>query len=303
MTPQWLTHRIGLAPQLDWSFEVLGLVVGGRALYLALLATGLLLLTAPVAIRAGGEIRTRWTTWAMILPVVGIPLWTGRTATTVLAVLLAVGAVIEYSRLARLHRSDTGWLLGCALVLPIVTLTTRPGTTGSAGAWVPWTILGGAALPLLGSDVADGFRRAAMVAFGIVWLCWSPANLPLLGRDAFVVLFTAACADVGAFVGGMTLRRYSWAARGLTPLSPNKTWGGVVGGLLAAAEILLLCGTLSVGWLLAIWLGGIAGDLLESMLKRQHQVKDAGTWLPGFGGLLDRIDSLLIAMPLAVLLS
>jgi hypothetical protein len=62
-----------------------------------------------------------------------------------------------------------------------------------------------------------------------------------------------------------------------------------------------LCGTLSIGWLLAIWIGGIAGDLFESMLKRQHNVKDARAWLPGFGGLLDRIDSLLIAVPIAVL--
>jgi phosphatidate cytidylyltransferase len=141
-----------------------------------------------------------------------------------------------------------------------------------------------------------------MTAFGIVWICWSLANVPLLGRDAFVVLFAAACADVGAFVGGKTLRRFGWAARGLTPLSPNKTWGGVAGGLVAAAAVLLACGALSVGLLVAVWVGGIAGDLLESMLKRQESVKDAGSWLPGFGGLLDRIDSLLIAVPLAVLL-
>jgi phosphatidate cytidylyltransferase len=55
-----------------------------------------------------------------------------------------------------------------------------------------------------------------MTAFAIVWLCWSLANLPLLGRDAFIVLFAAACADVGAFVGGTTLRRFSWAGRKLT---------------------------------------------------------------------------------------
>ncbi|HET9658426.1 MAG TPA: phosphatidate cytidylyltransferase [Kineosporiaceae bacterium] len=311
MNPYTLVQRVGPDPQWGKGIHVLGLELGGRGLYLALLAVALLSLTAPVAIRLGGEFRTRWITWALILPVVGIPIWTGRTTTALLAAALAVGAVVEYVKLAALRRSDSVWLLAWAVVLPLVTLISSSRATpeasgvagAGAGAWVPWLVLGGAALPLLGSDRVDGFRRAAMLSFGIVWLCWSPANLPLLGRDAFPILFAAACADVGAFVGGTTLRRFGWAARGLTPLSPNKTWGGVLGGFIAATVVLFLCGALSAGWVLAVWLGGIAGDLLESMLKRQQQVKDAGDWLPGFGGLLDRIDSLLIAVPLAVLLA
>lgn len=300
----WLQHRVGPQPGQGWSVHLLGLTLTGRALYLAVLAVVLLLLSAPLALRTVGEIRTRWITWALILPVVGLPIWAGRVATTVLAVALAVGAVREFGRLARLHPSDGLWLLGCAVVLPTATAGVGPfdARVGTVGAWVPWAILGAAGLPLLGSDSVDGFRRAAMTAFGIVWICWSLANLPLLGRDAFVVLFAAACADVGAFAGGKSLRRYRWAARSLTPISPNKTWGGVAGGLVAAALVLLVTGSLSVGLLAAVWVGGIAGDLLESMLKRQEQVKDAGDWLPGFGGLLDRIDSLLIAVPLAILL-
>lgn len=297
-----LQHRVGPQPGQDWSVHVLGLTLTGRALYLAALAVLLLLLSAALAVRMGGEIRTRWITWALILPVIGIPIWAGRVATAVLAVVLAVGAVLEFARLARLRRPDGIWLLGCAVVLPVATAGIGPFTVGTVGAWVPWAILGAATAPLLGSDSTDGFRRAAMTSFGIVWICWSLANLPLLGRDAFVVLFAAACADVGAFVAGKSLRRRPWAARGLTSISPNKTWGGVLGALVAAAAVLLVTGSLSVGLLAAVWIGGIAGDLLESMLKRQEQVKDAGAWLPGFGGLLDRIDSLLIAVPLAVLL-
>jgi phosphatidate cytidylyltransferase len=95
----------------------------------------------------------------------------------------------------------------------------------------------------------------------------------------------------------------AWARRPISPLSPNKTLGGVVGALLGATAVLFLLGTVSVGLVLAIALGGLFGDLLESMLKRQARVKDAGDWLPGFGGLLDRIDSLLLALPLVYVLT
>ena len=93
-----------------------------------------------------------------------------------------------------------------------------------------------------------------------------------------------------------------WARRPLSPLSPNKTVGGMVGAIIGAFVILTLLGTMSIGLLVAVSIGGLFGDLLESMFKRQAQVKDAGDWLPGFGGLLDRIDSLLPVLPLAYVL-
>ena len=160
------------------------------------------------------------------------------------------------------------------------------------------------ALPaVLAGDVTDGSRRAAFAGFGSVWICWSLAHLVMLWENAFLVCFAAAATDVAAWCGGKGLRPFGWARRPLSPLSPNKTVGGLVGAVVGAFVVLTLLGTISVGLLVAVAFGGVLGDLLESMVKRQAQVKDAGDWLPGFGGLLDRIDSLLLVLPLAYLLT
>ncbi len=106
--------------------------------------------------------------------------------------------------------------------------------------------------------------------------------------------------DSGAFFSG-----HFWGKHKLSPaISPAKTWEGVAGGLVLsiAAALLLTTWPLGVPWYLAILLGvliGIAatlGDLAESLIKRQTHVKDSGQFMPGHGGLLDRIDSLLFAV-------
>jgi phosphatidate cytidylyltransferase len=91
-------------------------------------------------------------------------------------------------------------------------------------------------------------------------------------------------------------------AQPLSRLSVNKTVGGVIGSVAGAALVLGAFGILRPEYMLAVGLGTVAGDLIESMAKRQAGVKDAGQWLPGFGGLLDRVDSLLLVLPIALVL-
>lgn len=106
--------------------------------------------------------------------------------------------------------------------------------------------------------------------------------------------------DTGAFFAGHFFGRHKLAPN----ISPGKTWEGVVGGLVfsVAAALLFTVRPLGVNWLLAILLGllvGVAatlGDLAESLIKRQTHVKDSGMIMPGHGGILDRIDSLLFAV-------
>jgi phosphatidate cytidylyltransferase len=113
-------------------------------------------------------------------------------------------------------------------------------------------------------------------------------------------------ADSGAYFTGMR-----WGKRKLAPIiSPGKSWEGVLGGLFGA----LLCGVFlalyyqdksGALWLIPISLITVAmsvvGDLFESTLKRRMDVKDSGSLLPGHGGVLDRIDSLIAAAPVFVL--
>jgi phosphatidate cytidylyltransferase len=116
--------------------------------------------------------------------------------------------------------------------------------------------------------------------------------------------------DIGAYFGGRALGRHK-----LIPwLSPGKTWEGLVCGVLTAG----LVGALLARWIhlptfpLPWWkgfvfgmvIGGIGqlGDLLESLMKRDAEVKDSGKLIPGFGGVLDVIDSPLLAAPFAYLM-
>jgi phosphatidate cytidylyltransferase len=119
------------------------------------------------------------------------------------------------------------------------------------------------------------------------------------------LLLVMFAGDTAAFYAGRT-----WGEKKLYPqVSPGKTWVGLWGGL--AASILVGVGLglrllpevrpLALLWLsLTLGFLGLLGDLFESMLKRQAQTKDAGQLLPGHGGMLDRLDSLLFAAPAVV---
>jgi phosphatidate cytidylyltransferase len=243
------------------------------------------------------ELIQKWRTWVMIALAVGIPVWIGHGTSAVLAAALAVVAVIEYARLVKLGRADTYVLVVLAVAYPLAAWL-RPSLLQLA----PIVVLLCALPSVLEGDVENGAKRTAFTAFGSVWICWSLSHLVMVWPDSYLLCFAVAATDVAAWCGGKGLRRMRWARRPLSPLSPNKTIGGMVGAIIGAFLILTLLGTISIGLLIAVSIGGLFGDLLESMLKRQAQVKDAGDWLPGFGGLLDRIDSLLVVLPLAYFL-
>lgn len=132
------------------------------------------------------------------------------------------------------------------------------------------------------------------------WMVGSWVSLPPGAWWLLTALLGVWGFDAAAFFSGRYLGRHKLAPH----ISPGKTWEGVVGGLVLSviASVVLTVVPLGVPWYLAILLGlliGIAstfGDLAESVIKRQMHVKDSGQFMPGHGGMLDRIDSLLFAI-------
>ena len=143
---------------------------------------------------------------------------------------------------------------------------------------------------------------------GIVQIKYlNPQGFLLLGMVVMV-----AAADIGAYFVGKRIGKNRLAPS----LSPNKTWEGVLGGFAACLLVGILLIwllhsyliTLSNGQILilvllslVVMLFDVIGDLLESMLKRNRDLKDSGKILPGHGGILDRVDGLLAVTPIFVL--
>ncbi len=154
-------------------------------------------------------------------------------------------------------------------------------------------------------------RRVLLLGLGLdlLWICIH--SLIYLhyqyGPELLLFLFSLVwIADIGAYFSG---RRFG--SHKLAPaISPGKTWEGVFGGLLANLLWMFLLYQVTDGWgvnLVYFLLIGlltsafsVVGDLFESILKREAQVKDSGNLLPGHGGVLDRIDGVIAAAPIFV---
>lgn len=147
--------------------------------------------------------------------------------------------------------------------------------------------------------------------FGIVYPAFSITCFALLREEGMwlvlALILAVWASDICAYAAGKTIGGPKMAP----VISPNKTWAGFAGAVAGAVAVTLslhLSGVLAGGIAFAalggalIGLGGQGGDLLVSMLKRRAGVKDMGALIPGHGGLLDRIDSLLMACPLFFLL-
>jgi phosphatidate cytidylyltransferase len=269
----------------------------------------------------------RVATAAVLVPVVvGLVLW-GSTEIVALAIaLVTLLALFEYFALGEAigHRAYRFWTATCALVLiysqwqgrvehgyaiGLVALERRSnGGPPSLDAVVFLFVLGIAALTLATRrPLVEVLPAAGISASGFILVAFPLSfAIPLhaiRGQGPALLLFAMVIvwvSDTAAYFAGRAIGKHPFAPK----LSPNKTWEGAVAGFLASLVVafaFMPWVNVALSDLLAMAaLGNIAGqvgDLLESGYKRSAGIKDSGTLLPGHGGVLDRIDALILAIP------
>jgi phosphatidate cytidylyltransferase len=248
----------------------------------------------------------RWRTWAVIAPLFAMAVLSGPLALALLIGVASVIGVVEFARLTGMSRLETVNLVLSSVAVVAVSAVAPEYV-------VPVLVIALLRFAVVAMTKTNGEGSMASAAFGFLGLAYIPlllSHASLIHRNIeggmgllLAVGVAVALSDVCAFTCGKLLGGRKLAPR----ISPNKTWSGAGGNVIGAYAAFGL-----MWWALpelplwsllvmpaAIAAAAVSGDLFESMIKRSFRAKDAGDWLPGFGGLLDRIDSLLFAMPAA----
>ena len=259
----------------------------------------------------------------MLLLFVGALVWSKWSAGALFAVIL-LGGLLEFYRLCRKNGVQPMSSVGVATSIAIFGLAFAvflqwgsPATETTArivlGALlytlliVPTTFVcelwRKSVTPI--ANIATTFMGVLYVALPMAMVLFIPQML--VGKwSAWAMLAFVSIIwinDVCAYLVGVSIGKHRLCER----ISPKKSWEGFFGGLVGAVGFAVLFGHLLGGNLL-IWgglglvvaLAGVAGDLVESLMKREVDVKDSGTMMPGHGGFLDRFDALFIATPFAL---
>ena len=231
-------------------------------------------------------------------------LWAGSLPFAVLVGAVAVIVSWEWGRIVRSADVDAIFVIQAGAVIAAVLLASR----GVAGLGLIAVLVAAILSALLafgerGHMAALGALYAGLPAVALVWL----RGADMVGMLAVLFLLLAVWStDTGAYFAGRRIGGPKLMPR----VSPNKTWSGLIGGIVAAGVVGLVFALLANAGLhpgrmtvsaMVLGLVSQAGDLFESALKREYGVKDASALIPGHGGFMDRIDGLAAAAVLAAI--
>jgi phosphatidate cytidylyltransferase len=265
---------------------------------------------------AASMFKTYWS-WIFMAGIALLVVFLGRIPTIVGITLLAIFAFKEFARASGLYRD---WWMTGAVYAGIVTVGVaslishprgdEPGT-GWYGFFVAVPVFAIALIlliPILRNRARGELQRMSLAIVGFIYMGWMFGHLGFLAnaRNAYgflcFIIFATGLCDVAAFTFGKNFGRHPLRSE----ISPNKTWEGALGAFVLAMILpwllrfsfpffgtreLILTG-------LIVGIGGQLGDLSISVIKRDIGTKDMAATIPGHGGILDRIDSLIYAAPL-----
>ncbi len=263
---------------------------------------------------ATNELSRRVTSWWFMITIFTIAIVTNRIVSTVFLGLMAFLAFKEYLSLIPTRRIDRLIVLFAYLAIPVQFIFAHQDRYGLFLTFIPvWMFLFfPIAMTLAGKT--EGFLRAVgTLSWGMMITVFALSHTAMLlgasdkagpAGGAGLLLFLVALTqlnDVAQFTWGKLFGK-----RKITPtVSPNKTWEGFLGGLASTAIVAALAGPfltpLALPWAMLagaiIAVSGFFGDVTISAFKRDLGVKDSGGLIPGHGGILDRVDSLIYAAP------
>lgn len=262
------------------------------------------------------ELAARVRSWWVLVTIFALAISFRRGIAIAFFALLSFLALKEYLSLIPTRRADRRVLFWAYLCVPLQYLWVWQQWYNMFLIFIPvWAFLFIAMRMVLRGETRDFLRAAGSIHWGLMtmvfglshlaWLLVLPGAAPVAAHGAALLLFVVLLTelnDVMQYVWGRTLGRH----RIIESVSPKKTAEGLIGGILtttllavALAPLLTpLTRTDAIAVGLMIGCGGFIGDVTISALKRDIGVKDSGTLIPGHGGILDRVDSLLFTAPL-----
>lgn len=226
----------------------------------------------------------------------------------IFAVVVAVAVLLGIREIVRAFNASGIYISSAGLIIAALALSYATWNGGVAGLAVATAIAIPVLLIQLLTRGPEGFvASATATTFSLLYLPFLGGFLILLGRTStglervmtFVVL--VGCNDTFGYIVGVLIGKHPLVPK----ISPKKSWEGLIGSLVftIAGGILSFTYILEMQW----WIGAVVGliivftatcgDLIESAMKRDLALKDMGSLLPGHGGMLDRLDSVLISAP------